>query len=68
MPHDLSGSLTRRSFFGDLAAVGAGLALGACNNSEANAPTPANSAAHDLEVDTIHWGRANSGNIFVTLA
>ncbi|MCI9668480.1 ABC transporter substrate-binding protein [bacterium 1XD42-1] len=41
------------------------------SNSTASAADPASSAAAPAEtpeVDTIHWARANSGNIFVTLA
>lgn len=49
------------------------LSLAACSGSDSESPeeeadTSAQTEAETPEVDTIHWARANSGNILVTIA
>ncbi|MEE8703418.1 MAG: ABC transporter substrate-binding protein [Olsenella sp.] len=66
----MNANLSRRTFISTMGVLGAGLALSACgssNTSGAAAESSPASGDKGLEVDTIHWGRANSGNIFVTL-
>ena len=66
----MNANLSRRTFISTMGVLGAGLALSACgssNTSGAAAESSPASGDKGLEVDTIHWGRANSVNIFVTL-
>lgn len=74
----MNNSLTRRSFLAGAAAVAATAGLAACGGSASSssaAGSAAGSAAagssasdNQNEVTEVKWARANSGNIFVTLA